>query len=205
MTKKKRSKNKIFIFIFLTFTICKCCRPTAKWRAVCKLIFWLLIEAFPLVKSNSATRQWSLSAAKCKAVKPSSFFSSTSHWRFWIFERISSIALKNKWISFLFIYLFFLYIYISWQLLIHITTIVFFPFLYILRTSGYNHKKKYQQQQFAKEKTSNLLDRKKETWLKWRTFSWIVYEEDKKKHPLEYLLPDIYSRSRKKNIILLFI
>ncbi len=126
--KKKRSKNKIFIFIFLTFTICKCCRPTAKWRAVCKLIFWLLIEAFPLVKSNSATRQWSLSAAKCKAVKPSSFFSSTSHWRFWIFERISSIALKNKWISFLFIYLFILYIYISWQLLIHITTIVFFSF-----------------------------------------------------------------------------
>ncbi len=115
-------------FFSLTVTICKCCRPTARWRAVCKLIFWILIAAFPFVKSNSATRQWSFNAARCKAVKPSSFFSSTSHWRFWIFERINSIALKNK--NFLFLLYFYFYFfcwsrYFSKQLLIRIADFFF--------------------------------------------------------------------------------
>ena len=90
-----RDGNIRWSFLFRTLTIWICCRPTARWSGVCKLVFCTLMDAFPLVRSNSATRQWSLSAAKCKAVNPSSFFSSTSHWRVWIFDRISSIALKQ--------------------------------------------------------------------------------------------------------------
>ena len=82
--------------MMLTWTIWTCCRPTARCKAVWRLVFWILIEALPLLRRSSATRQWSFNAARCKAVNPSSFFSSTNHCRLEIFDRINSIALEYQ-------------------------------------------------------------------------------------------------------------
>ena len=76
-------------------TICVCCLSTARWSAVCRLTFWRSMLALPECTNSSATSTWLLSAAKCKAVYPSSFFSSTIHGRV-SFDNMTLIALKKR-------------------------------------------------------------------------------------------------------------
>ena len=58
-------------------TICVCCRSTARWIGVWRFTFWRSSEPFPWWTKSSATSMWLFKAAKCNAVYPSSFFSST--------------------------------------------------------------------------------------------------------------------------------